>query len=65
MHTCPALKGHDGAPIIGVDAYKRLMIVGIHRGGVIKNKKCCANVGTLITEELVQILNDQTVKLGA
>jgi hypothetical protein len=48
-----------------MDAYERVMIIGIHRGGLVKNGKCKANIGRLITEELVSHLREQAVKLGA
>ena len=56
VYTCPAWKGQDGGPVIGIDAYKRITIVGIHRGGVRANGRIVANVGRLVTEELIKTL---------
>ena len=54
IHTCPSSKGQDGAPIIVIDAYKRMMIVGIHRGGILVRQKCLSFVGRLMTEKLLK-----------
>ena len=65
MYMCPAMQGQDGTPIVGIDPYERIMIIGIHRGGLMKNGRCVGNHGGLITEELIKKINEEAVKLGA
>ena len=49
VHICPAMKGYEGAPIVAVDVYKRIMVIGIHRGGLVNNGKCIGSIGRLMT----------------
>ena len=50
IYNLPAMKGQGGAPVICVDGYNRVSIVGIHRGGLRRGKgECSSNCGVLLT----------------
>jgi V8-like Glu-specific endopeptidase len=54
--------GQSGAPILLIDKTGKMTIIGIHKGGVNEGS---SNVGRLLTQELIEKLKKQAVKLGA
>ena len=67
IHMISTKGGQSGAPIIMEDSQGKLLIVGIHKGGVKKSSLPvpAANSGRIITPDLIATLKEETEKLGA
>jgi hypothetical protein len=49
------MKGLDGGPLICV-GQEQVKIIGIHRGGITLDGKPVANIGRLVTKDMVEFL---------
>ena len=61
------MEGQNGAPIILIQG-DNLSIVGIHRGGIktrINDTEIEANVGKLITKEIIDLLRNKAIEFEA
>ena len=70
FHYVSTLPGHSGSPILWVEdlEQERLSIVAIHQAGGTKisnGLQIKLNAGKLLTEELIVILMEESLKMGA